>query len=74
MTPAEIEQQARQLPDDERARLAQLLLETLPGATWAEFQDEWRQEIEGRVKADEQGMLETYTATEVFAEARGLCQ
>jgi putative addiction module component (TIGR02574 family) len=71
---AEIERQARQLPEQERAQLAQLLLESLPGAEWAEYQQEWQQEIEARIAADERGEAVSHPAEDVFAEARALCR
>jgi putative addiction module component (TIGR02574 family) len=71
---AEVERQARQLSTDERARLAELLLETLPEAQWTEFADEWQREIAERVAVYERGEAESHAAEDVFAEARRLAQ
>jgi hypothetical protein len=70
----EIEQQARRLPADQRARWAQLLPKTLPGLEWAEFQDAWETKIEARVAADDSGEEKNYPAEDVFNEARSLCR
>lgn len=69
---AEVERQARQLSMEDRARLAELLLETLPEAQWTEFEEEWRLEVETRAAAYERGEDDLHDAEEVFAEARRL--
>jgi putative addiction module component (TIGR02574 family) len=69
---AELEQQAFTLSPDERAHLAEVLLESLHDASIAEIEKEWEQEIESRVAAFDRGELPTYPAEEVFAEARRL--
>lgn len=74
MTLAELEEQARQLPPEERARLADLLLETLQETPSAEIEAAWDREIEARIAAYERGETKTYPADEVFAEARCLAQ
>ena len=70
----ELEQQARSLSSDERARLAELLLESLNEAPLADIEAAWEREIEDRVAAYERGELQTYTAEDVFAEARRLAK
>ena len=69
---ADIEQQAKQLPEDERARLAEALLESLKDDSLNEIQTAWRREIEERVAAYDRGDVETFSAAQVFAEARRL--
>lgn len=66
----ELEQQARSLSDDDRARLAELLLESLRTPRLAEVEDAWSREIEQRVAAYARGDIQTIPAEDVFAEAR----
>ena len=61
---AELAEQARCLPADERSRLVELLLESLHEAPLAEIESAWVEEIERRVAAHEKGEVDT------FAEAR----
>ncbi len=70
----ELEQQARSLSTEERARLAELLFESLNEAPLAEIEAAWDREIEVRVAAYERRELPTYAAEEVFAEARRLAK
>jgi putative addiction module component (TIGR02574 family) len=70
MTLAELEQHARQLPPEERARLADFLLESLFEGPSPEIAEAWDREVEARIAARERGESETYSAEEVFAEAR----
>ncbi len=67
---AEVEQQARRLTPDERARLAEMLLESLQDASLSEIEAVWQREIANRVAAYDKGEVETYPAEEVFAEAK----
>lgn len=67
---AEMEQQARLLSPDERARLAEVLLESLQDTSLSEIEAEWQREIETRVAAYDKGEIETYPAEDVFAEAQ----
>jgi putative addiction module component (TIGR02574 family) len=71
-TLAEVEAQARRLPAEERARLAQALLESLREAPPLEVEAAWEGEIDARVKAFDRGESQTDSAEEVFAEARRL--
>ena len=66
-----IEQQARALTAEERAKLAETLLESLR-APLAEIETAWAQEIEERIAALDRGETQTYAAEDVFAEARRL--
>jgi len=66
----DVERQARRLSADERARLAEVLLESLRGPPIAEIESAWDAEIAARVAAFDRGELETHLAEDVFAEAR----
>ena len=74
MTLKEIEDQARALTPEERAGLAETLLESLRAAPIAEIEAAWDREIELRAAAYDRGELETISAEDVFAEARRLAQ
>lgn len=67
----EIEQQARALAAEDRAKLAETLLESLQ-APLSEIEAAWAQEIEERVAAFDRGETQAYAAEDVFAEARRL--
>jgi len=70
----ELEQQAKALTPEERARLAEVLLESLQDAPMAEIQAAWDREVEQRVAAYDRGELQTFSAEDVFAEARRLAR
>jgi putative addiction module component (TIGR02574 family) len=70
----DLEQQAQQLSADDRARLAEVLLESLQAPPTADIQAAWNREIAERVAAYDRGEAETYAAEEVFAEARRLAR
>jgi putative addiction module component (TIGR02574 family) len=65
----QIEEQARALNAEERAKLAESMLESLH-APLAEIETVWSQEIEQRVAAFDRGEIPAYAAEDVFAEAR----
>jgi putative addiction module component (TIGR02574 family) len=67
---AELADQAKSLPAEERSRLVELLLESLHEPPIADVEAAWEKEIERRVAAYERGEVETYAAEDVFAEAR----
>lgn len=69
-TLAEIEQQARNLPDQERARLALALIQSLEPSDKGDIEEAWRVEAEARWASIERGTAETIAAPEVFAEIR----
>lgn len=71
---AELEQQACTLLPEERAQLAEVLLESLHDSSLSEIEFEWEREIEKRVAAFDRGELQTYPAEDVFAEARRMTQ
>lgn len=68
----EVEEQARMLSPDERARLAEVLLESLQNGAISEIEAAWQQEIENRVAAHDRGDTQTFLAEDVFAEAKRL--
>jgi putative addiction module component (TIGR02574 family) len=70
----ELETQARSLSPEERARLAESLLESLRDAPVAEIEKAWEVEIAERVAAYDRGELPTFTAESVFAEAKRLAR
>ena len=70
----ELEARARNLSAEERAKLAESLLESLREAPIAEIEKAWEQEIAERVAAYDRGELATLTAESVFAEARRLAR
>ena len=74
VTLAEIEEQAHRLSPEERACLAESLLESLREGPLAEIEAAWEREIEGRIAAFDRGENLTYPADEVFAEARRLAR
>jgi putative addiction module component (TIGR02574 family) len=71
---AQVESQVRQWPPEERARLAEILLESLAELSAPSVQEAWDAEIRARVAAYERGELELVPAEEVFASARKLAE
>ncbi|KQW66249.1 addiction module protein [Methylibium sp. Root1272] len=67
---ADLAEQARSLPAEERSRLVDLLIESLHDSPMAEVEAAWAKEIERCVAAYERGEVQTYAAEDVFAEAR----
>ena len=70
----ELEAQARSLSPEERARLAEMLLESLRDAPLAEIEKAWEVEIAKRAAAYDRGELPIFSAEDVFAEARRLAR
>ena len=70
----ELQAQSRSLSPEERAKLADFLLDSLRDAPLAEIEQAWEREITERVAAFEQGELPTFSAESVFAEARRLAR
>lgn len=66
-----IEEQAKALSAEERAKLAESMLESLY-APVSEIEAAWAEEIERRVAAFDRGEIPAYAAEDVFAEARRL--
>ena len=67
----QVEEQALSLVPEERAKLAEVILESL-STPLAEIEDAWAQEIERRVAAYDRGDIPSYAAEDVFAEAERL--
>jgi putative addiction module component (TIGR02574 family) len=65
----QIEEQARALSADERAKLAESMLESLQKPL-SDIETAWAEEIERRVAAFDRGEMPSYPAEDVFAEAR----
>jgi putative addiction module component (TIGR02574 family) len=74
MTLEQLEEQARALTPQERAKLAEMLLESLRATPVAEIEAAWGREIEARTAAYDRGEVETVSAEDVFAEARRLAR
>jgi len=70
----ELEEQAKSLTADERARLAEFLLESIQDPPLAEIEAAWDREIEERAAAYDRGELQIISAEDVFAEARRLAR
>lgn len=67
----QIEEQARALSAEDRARLAESMLESLHVPV-SEVEAAWAEEIERRVAAFDRGEIPSYSAEDVFGEARRL--
>ena len=65
----QIEDQALALTPEDRAKLAESMLESLHSPL-AEIEQAWNEEIERRVAAFDRGEIPAYPAEDVFAEAR----
>jgi len=70
----ELEKKAKALTAEERAQLAEVLLESLHDTPLLEIEAAWDREIEERVAAYDRGEVQTVSAEEVFAEARRLAR
>jgi putative addiction module component (TIGR02574 family) len=70
----EIEEQAKSLPPEERARLAESLLESLRQEGIAEIEAAWEQEIQARVAAYQRGEEALIDAEAVIAELRQIAR
>ena len=70
----EIASQAIELSAEDRARLADLLLASLPDGDDPDVDAVWDQEIRRRVSAVESGTARLVPAAEVHAQARKLFQ
>ena len=68
----DLEKMARTLAAEERAQLAEALLESLQASPLSDIETLWNREIEARVAAYARGETQTYAAEDVFAEARRL--
>ena len=69
----QIQEQALGLNSEERAKLAEVMLESL-STPLAEVAAAWAQEIELRVAAYDRGDVPAYAAEDVFAEAKRIAK
>ena len=69
----QIEEQARSLSAEDRAKLAEFMLESLHTSI-EEIEAAWSVEIALRIDAFENGDIFAYSAEQVFAEARQTLQ
>ncbi len=74
LTLAELTEQARRLSAEERACLAEVLLESLREAVPGDIEAAWDREISERAAAYDRGDARTFPAEQVFGEARRLTQ
>ena len=66
--------QAIALSPEDRARLADLLLASLPDEADEQLDEAWDQEIQRRLKAVESGTARLISAVDIHAEARDIYQ
>jgi putative addiction module component (TIGR02574 family) len=66
----ELARKGRELAPEDRARLVDLLLESMEDGTDPQVEEAWRVEIHRRVSAYERGEAVLYDADEVMAEAK----
>ena len=71
---AELSKRAHELPPEERAQLAQELMESVDQEADPATQAAWEIEIAGRIAAYERGEAKLVPAEDVFEEARRLTQ
>nr|WP_298725023.1 addiction module protein [uncultured Steroidobacter sp.] len=67
----QLEEQARALSAEDRAKLAETLLESLHSPI-SDVEKAWAEEIEQRLAAFDRGEISVYSAEDVFADARRL--
>jgi putative addiction module component (TIGR02574 family) len=67
---ADLAERAKSLGPEDRVRLVELLLDSLHDEPIAEVEAAWEDEIRRRVQAFERGEVKTFSAEEVFSEAR----
>lgn len=70
----EVEEQAKRLRPEERARLAESLLESLQQEGIAEIETAWEHEIQARATAYQRGEVELINADTVLAELRQIAR
>ncbi|MFT4241016.1 MAG: addiction module protein [Acidovorax sp.] len=71
---AELAVRGKQLPPQERARLVDMLLESLHDAPVAEIEAAWDKEVEQRLAAHDRGAMPSLDGEEVLARARRLAR
>ena len=70
----ELSLQAQTLPLEQRAELAQILLESVAKETDPQVQSAWETEVASRIAKYERGEAKLIPASEVFEAARRLTQ
>jgi putative addiction module component (TIGR02574 family) len=70
----ELSERARHLPPEERAQLAEGLLESLQVGSSSEVEAAWDAEVQQRIDEYERGEAKLVPADDVFAEARRITQ
>lgn len=70
----EVTQLARTLAPEERAQLAEAMLDSLHPSTKADVEQAWDVELQARIAAYERGDAILVPAEDVFAKARRLAQ
>ena len=68
----ELAHRARELSPEERAQLAEVMLESLHGSSPPDVATAWDLELDARIAAYERGESTLTPAKDVFAEARRL--
>jgi putative addiction module component (TIGR02574 family) len=66
----ELLQQALQLPEEDRERIADSLLRSLPGSDETTFEEEWGPEIQRRIAEIDEGKVEMRPWDETMAELK----
>ena len=66
----DLEREARRLSPDERAKLVDVLLDSLREGELADIESAWAVEIERRLRSYEQGEARLISVEDVFAKAR----
>jgi putative addiction module component (TIGR02574 family) len=71
---AELAQQGKALPPEERSRLVEILLESLHEGSLAEVEAAWDTEVERRLAAYDRGEIVALDGEAVLAKARRLAR
>lgn len=66
----ELSQKAQTLRPEERARLAELLLDSIHQSTDQTVEDAWDEELQKRIDEVDRGVATLISAEEVFAQVR----
>lgn len=70
----ELAERGRALAPEDRERLVDLLLESLPGSSVREVEAAWQVEIQRRLAEYDEGEVQGIDAEEVFAKARAVAR
>ncbi len=69
---AQVEEQARRLSAEERARLVETLLESIRVVPSSDIEVAWEREVADRAASRDRGEAHSYSSDEVYNEARRL--